>query len=134
TLGHGAQPEAIGGVLAVLPAGAQAKLEAPTREVGQRGGLADKHGRVAEGHGRDQRAELEARRLSRQPAERGPAFERVSIRTRGVGEVVGQVEADEAGVLDGADDALQAIPVEAVLALDHQRDFHGVYLRYARGG
>ncbi len=123
-LGHRQQVPAVVGVLAFLPAGPQAQHQAPAGEVIHRRRHAGRHGRVAEGERRDQRAELDAAGVAGQPGERDPQFQRILIGRLGVGVVVGAVEAGEAQLFDGARQALPAGPVEPVLALDHHRNIH----------
>src|SRR6266851_795173 len=55
-----------------------------------------------------------------QPRERGPALQRVLVRPTRVGEVVGPIQPYVAGVFGDPSDVLPAMPIYAVLALDHQ--------------
>ena len=84
-------------VLALVPTGAHADLDAAARDVVDGDGHPREHARVAEGRRRDERAEADALRERGEPRERRPGVVRV-----GVGP-------DDRRVVVGAEEPLEAV-------------------------
>lgn len=124
---HVEQLPAVVGVFACLPARAEAQRQPPAGQVIDGRGHARRQCRVAEGDGRDERAEFEALGMAGQPGQRDPQLQRLLVGRVGVGVVVRAVEADEAQLFRCVGQPLPARPGQAVLAFDHESDFHGRY-------
>ena len=122
-LRHGRERKAERLVLVLVPAGADAEVDAPAgdvvggqRELGQDGGGAERDRR-------DQRAEPDPLGDRGERADRAPGVERaVALRERQV--VVGAQQRLEAAALGGAREREPVVPADALLPLDHQREPH----------
>ena len=122
---RGLEREAVARVLVLVPARAEPELDPAAGDVVGRDGLARQHRRVAEGRGRDQRAEPQRGGLRGERDERAPGVERAAVRLPVERLVVVRAEEGlEAGGLGGGRQAAPLIPRDAVLALDHQADAH----------
>ena len=121
----GGKLEAVGLVLALVPAGADPELDAAVRDVIHGGGVLGQHRRMAERRGRDEHAEPEARRDRGQAGQRGPGLERAALLVPVDREVV--VRAEErahAVLLAGLRERDPLRPRHVLLALDHQLEPH----------
>jgi hypothetical protein len=108
-------PPAVGLVLPLVPAGAEAQDRAPAADQIERRRHLDRHRGVAVGHTEDELAEADAPGDRRDRAQRGEAFQhRLGDRVAGVAafveEVVVEPERVEACLVDGPRDALHGVP------------------------
>src|SRR5439155_7421103 len=79
---------------------------------------------MAERHRRNERSELQPRGVAGQPGERRPTLERVPEWPAGIGKMVRPIQTNEPRILGDAGDRLPPVPVEAILAFEHQRDLN----------
>src|SRR5581483_8269160 len=127
-----AEREAVRLVLRLVPAGADAELDATIRDVIRGRDELGEHRRAAEGDRRDERAEADRARDRCEAADRAPGVEcsvRVAAHDRAV--VVGAEEGVELRVLRRACERDPLRPGDALLALDHQREPHHSGVTYA---
>ena len=117
--------EAVGGVLALVPARAEAELDAPARHVvGGHDDLRDVGG-VAERDRGDERAEPQRARVRGERRERRPRVERAALlHVIEVELVVGAEQRRHAVRLARLRERQPLGPGDAVLALDHQAEVH----------
>ncbi len=124
-LAHGREREPVHSVLSLVPAGTEAELDAAARDLlrGRRA-LRD-HGRVPEGHGRDERPEPDPLRTGRERRQRRPCVERSGAAAADDREVVvGAEKTLEPRALGGLRERQPPFPGHALLALDHETDAH----------
>src|SRR5207245_490714 len=123
-LARGREVDAVRLVLALHPARADAELDAPARDLVRGRRLTREHRRVAEGDGRDEGAEAEARRPDRERAQRRPRVEDRPALVEAGEVVVGAEERLDAVLLARVRERDPVVPRHALLALDHQREPH----------
>src|SRR5207249_11681327 len=100
-------------VLALVPAGADAEVEASARELGHPRCSLGEQGRVVKGQRTHEGTEADPARVRREPRERGPGVERRALGiAEEAGEVVRAEERLEAAVLRGAGEPAPALPRE----------------------
>ena len=120
------EAEAVGLVLALVPAGSEAELDAAIRDVVDRRHVLGEHGRVPERRGRDEHAQPELRRHRRQARHRHPRVERAALLVAVDREVVvGAEQRAHAVLLAGLREGHPLRPGHVLLAFDHQLDPHG---------
>ena len=123
-LGERREAEAVGAMLALVPACAQAELDAPPGDVVDRGHGLGEDGWMAEGRGGDHRAEPDALRQGGEPGKRRPGVQRASSLGEERQVVVGSEQPFEPVLLASAGQRNPLIPADALLPLDHQADTH----------
>src|SRR5439155_6265163 len=112
-------------VLALVPAGADAEVEAAIRELGHRRRPLGEQRRMMEGQRTHEGTEADPARVRCQPCQRRPGVERWALGITGqAGEVVRAEQRLEAAVFRGAGQPAPALPREPFLSLDHQADAH----------
>ena len=117
--------EAVGLVLALVPAGAEAEVDTAARDVVDGGDELREHRRMAERRRRDEHAEAQPGRDRREAGERRPGLERAAILVPHDREVV--IRAEErahAVLLAGPRQRDPLLPGHALLPLDHQLQSH----------
>ena len=125
--------EAVRLVLALVPAGAEAELDAAAGDVIDGGHGLGEHGGMTEGRRRDEHAEPEARRDRRQAGQRRPGLERAALVVALDREVVIRAEQRaHAMLLAGPRERDPLRPGHVLLALDHQLDSHAPLLAASR--
>ena len=125
--------EAVGLVLALVPAGAEAELDAPVRDVVDGSDVLGEHRRVAERRRRDEHAEAQAGRDRREPRHRRPGSSEPRSSWPADREVVIRAEQRaDAVLLAGLRERDPLRPGHVLLALDHQLDAHCRQLRGLR--
>ena len=100
-------------VFALQPASAQPQDQPPTTEIVERRGLPGEQHRIAEGEGRDERAEGELLGMVGEVAQRDHQLEGVQDDGIWGHKVIGAKQAGEAGVFHRRDQALPAGPGQA---------------------
>ena len=117
--------EAVGAVLALHPAGAEAELDPSAGDmVGGRDGVREQAGGAERGGG-DERAEPERRRPRRERGDDGPRVVgdvRLLVALRDV--MVGAEERPDAVLLTGVCEGAPLLPGDTLLAFDHQCQLH----------
>ena len=122
---HVVEREAVGAVLRLEPAGADAELHPPAGDVVGGDDRLGEQRRMPERRRRHQRAEPDPRGDRREAGERRPGVERAAPLYAHHGRVVvGAEERLDAGALGGGGDRLPLLPGHVLLALDHQTDAH----------
>src|SRR2546429_1879761 len=123
-LACGAELEAVGAVLAVLPACSHAEGHAPARDLVRRRRRAGEHGWMPERRGGDERAELELRRARSEPGDRRPGVEDATVLVEPRDVVVGTEERLDAVLLACGGERDPIVPGHTLLPLDHEREPH----------
>ena len=113
-------------MLALVPTGADAEVQATAGQLGHRGGAFGEQRGVMERQRADERAEADAAGVRGEPRERGPGVERRALgMAEEAGEMIGAKERLEPTVFRGPREPPPAVPREPFLAFDHQADADG---------
>jgi hypothetical protein len=117
--------EAVGLVLALHPAGTKPERDPAAGDlVGGRGGVRQ-HRRVTECGGRDERPELQLRRVCSEAGDRRPRIEHVTRLVEARHVVVGAEQRLDSVLLACVGERDPVVPGDSLLPLDHQREPHG---------